>query len=265
MSGRCQFGQRSAGGGDLRPDRHLDGGVRVGTGVTSVAWWGARSFGCTLCVGCSAVKTRFVRSGGGLDDDVHVVRAGSLDPEAVRAAARRMSAVHGLHGASVFAPRGIALDELAQQPPLVRFAGLTVLGVGVLRASGLRLEPTGRNPLHLTVVMDRLEEGVAVLCEPVRVLTPTGAPSIGARRSPLRPMGQGCVHRGARWTILSHIAGCGHHSRVTISGSWLKWAVMGASALRRCSESSAACAQDASWRFEVAGGPVRSSSARSAH
>ena len=36
--------------------------------------------------------------------------------------------------------------------------------MSVLRAAGVRLEPTGKNPLHFTVVMDRLGEGVDALC-----------------------------------------------------------------------------------------------------
>lgn len=107
---------------------------------------------------------RFVRSAEDLDGDVQVVRGGLLDAEVLRADARRMFAVYGLHGVSVFALRDAPLDELAQQPPLVRFAELTVFRVGVLRGAGLRLEPTGRNPLHFTVVMVLLREGVDALC-----------------------------------------------------------------------------------------------------
>lgn len=75
-----------------------------------------------------------------------------------------MFTVYGIHGVSVFALRGLPVAELAQQPPLVRFAELTILRVGVLRGAGLRLEPTGRNPLHFTVVMDPFGERAAALC-----------------------------------------------------------------------------------------------------
>jgi hypothetical protein len=110
------------------------------------------------------VKVRLIRSDDDLDDGVQVVRGGLLVRDVLRADACRMFAVYGLHGVSVFALRGVPIDELAQQPPLVRFAELTILRVGMLRGAGLRLEPTGRNPLHFTVVMDRLEEGADALC-----------------------------------------------------------------------------------------------------
>lgn len=72
--------------------------------------------------------------------------------------------IYGTYGISVFAVRGATLDELAQQPPLVRFAQLTIITAGVLRAAGLRLEPTGRNPRHYDVAFDDLADGVARLC-----------------------------------------------------------------------------------------------------
>jgi len=67
----------------------------------------------------------------------------------------------------VSAARDIAIDELAQQPPLVRFQVLTLVRAGVLRSAGFRLEPTGRNPRHFTVTFDDLDEGVEALfsCE----------------------------------------------------------------------------------------------------
>lgn len=54
----------------------------------------------------------------------------------------------------------MSVDELAQQPPLVRFEVLTLVRVGVLRSAGFRLEPTGRNPRHFTVAFDDLEMGI---------------------------------------------------------------------------------------------------------
>jgi hypothetical protein len=40
--------------------------------------------------------------------------------------------------------RGMTLDEMAQQVPLIRFRSLTLITAGELIRSGLRLEPTGR-------------------------------------------------------------------------------------------------------------------------
>ena len=67
----------------------------------------------------------------------------------------------------MFATRDVAVDELAQQAPLVRFAVLTLVRVGVLRSAGFRLEPTGRNPQHFTVAFDDLVRGIHALagCE----------------------------------------------------------------------------------------------------
>ena len=126
---------------------------------------------------------RLVRSEDDLTDDVQVVRGGSLDPEVIRADARRMFAVYGVHGVSVFALRGLPVAELAEQPPLVCFAKLTILRVGLLREAGLRLEPTGNNPLHFTVVMDPFEERVTALCalSAPSGATPTMSPSKESR------------------------------------------------------------------------------------
>ena len=60
----------------------------------------------------------------------------------------------------MFAVRDAALEELAQQVPLVRFQRLTLLTVGDIIATGLRLEPNGRNPRHYTVSVDDLDDGV---------------------------------------------------------------------------------------------------------
>ena len=43
---------------------------------------------------------------------------------------------------------------MAQQVPVIRFRGLTLITAGELARSGLRLEPTGRNPRHYTVGFD---------------------------------------------------------------------------------------------------------------
>lgn len=74
-----------------------------------------------------------------------------------------MHDVYGSFGITVFALRGATIDELAQQSPLVRFAALTVVTVGALRSVGVRLEPTGRNRRHFTVVFDGLDAGTEAL------------------------------------------------------------------------------------------------------
>ena len=99
------------------------------------------------------MKQRYVRPGDRLDGDtVVIVRGGDLDRDLLRADAKRMYQVYGIYGISVFAVREVPLDELAQQSPLVRFARLTLVTVGALRAVGLDLEATGRNRQHFTVV-----------------------------------------------------------------------------------------------------------------
>lgn len=95
------------------------------------------------------------------------MRGGQLEVEILRSDAIRYHDVYGVFGVSVFAARGITIDELAQQSPLVRFEVLTLVRVGILRASGFRLEPTGRNPRHFTLAFDDLDSGVRRLagCE----------------------------------------------------------------------------------------------------
>ena len=61
--------------------------------------------------------------------------------------------------------RGLALEEMAQQVPLIRFRSLTLITAGELIRSGLRLEPTGRNPRHYTVGFDDLDKGVRALTD----------------------------------------------------------------------------------------------------
>ena len=113
-------------------------------------------------------KQRYLREGDHLgDDEIIVVRGGRLFREVLRADALQYHAIYGDYGLSVFAARDISVDELAQQVPLVRFDELTLIRVGVLRAAGLRLDPTGRNPRHFTVAFDDLDAGVDALiaCE----------------------------------------------------------------------------------------------------
>jgi hypothetical protein len=78
----------------------------------------------------------------------------------LRQDADRNYAIYGTYGISVFAVKGITLDELAQQAPLVRFQRLTLMTVGAIRAAGLRLEPTGHNPRHYDICFDELEVGL---------------------------------------------------------------------------------------------------------
>lgn len=112
-------------------------------------------------------KQRHLRPDDQLDDDIVMVRGGDLDPTVLREDAQRYHSIYGDYGISVFATRDIAVDELAQQVPLVRFEVLTLVRVGALRAAGLRLEPTGRNPRHFTVSFDDLDTGIEALrtCE----------------------------------------------------------------------------------------------------
>ena len=110
------------------------------------------------------MKQRFVRTGDELADSVTVVvRGGDLDPVVLRADALRNHGIYGTYGISVFAVRDLSLDELAQMTPLIRFASLAIITVGELRALGLTLEPTGRNPRHYDVTLDDLDEGIEKL------------------------------------------------------------------------------------------------------
>ena len=110
-------------------------------------------------------KDRYRRDGDTLDrDDIVVIRGGELDVALLRQDAQRNHAIYGVYGISVFALRDATVDELAQQLPLVRFEVLTLVTVGVLRAAGLELEATGRNPRHFDVVFDDLHEGIERLC-----------------------------------------------------------------------------------------------------
>ncbi len=64
----------------------------------------------------------------------------------------------------MFAVRGATIDELAQQARLVRFGQLALVTAGAIRAAGLDLEPTGRNPRHYSVVLPDLGASVDRLC-----------------------------------------------------------------------------------------------------
>lgn len=113
-------------------------------------------------------KQRHLRQGDRLDDDdTVVIRGGDLDPVVLRADAQRYHSIYGEYGLSVFAARDATIDELAQEVPLVRFESLTLVRAGDLFTAGFRLDPTGRNPRHFTVVFDDLDRGVEGLqrCE----------------------------------------------------------------------------------------------------
>ncbi len=121
------------------------------------------------------VKQRNLRAGDELvDGDVVTVRGGAFDAEVLREDALRYFSIYGRYGISVFAARKVAVDELAQQPPLVRFEVLSLVRVSVRRTAGFRLEATGRNPQHFTVAWDDLNEGVErlVACEHETSLNP---------------------------------------------------------------------------------------------
>jgi len=97
-----------------------------------------------------------VRVGDDLTDDVSVVvRGGDLDAEVLRQDALGKHAVYGTYAISVFAARSHP-RRAAQLPPLVRFERLTLMTVAALRAAGLRLDPTGRNPRHFDLPFDEL-------------------------------------------------------------------------------------------------------------
>jgi hypothetical protein len=111
------------------------------------------------------VKLRRLRDGDVFEDDVMLVRGGELDLDVLRADARRYHSVYGSYGISLFVIRGLTLEEMAQQAPLVRFGRLTLIKVTEIRMGGLRLEPTGRNPRHYTVGFDDLPVGVRRLAD----------------------------------------------------------------------------------------------------
>jgi hypothetical protein len=114
------------------------------------------------------MKQRYVRPGSELSDEtVVVVRGGELRRDLLEVDARTAHAVYGTYAISVFAADGVTVDELAQAQPLVRFELLTLMTVGAIRAAGLVIRPTGRNPLHHSIDFDDLDDGLARLlnCE----------------------------------------------------------------------------------------------------
>ena len=121
------------------------------------------------------MKPRHVRPDGELSDEtVVVVRGGELDPEILAQDAQRAHDVYGTYAISVFAADGVTVDELAQEPPLVRFASITLMTVGAIRAAGLVLRPSGRNRLHHSIDFDDLEAGLDtwLACEHGTIVNP---------------------------------------------------------------------------------------------
>jgi hypothetical protein len=121
------------------------------------------------------MKQRFVRPGDELTDDTTVVvRGGELRRALLVEDASRAHAVYGVYAISVFAADGVTVDELVQTSPLVRFEQVTLMRVGAIRAAGLAIRPTGRNPLHHSIEFEELEAGVERLlrCESRTVLNP---------------------------------------------------------------------------------------------
>ena len=72
-----------------------------------------------------------------------MVRGGGLDPEILAQDAQRAHDVYGAYAISAFAADGVTVDELAQEPPLVRFASMTLMTVSEIRAAGLLLLVAG--------------------------------------------------------------------------------------------------------------------------
>ncbi len=121
------------------------------------------------------MKQRFVRADSELrDDTVVVVRGGALRAELISQDAQRTHVAYGVYAISVFAADGVTVDELAQEPPLVRFDAMTLMTVGAIRSAGLAIRPTGRNPLHHSIDFDDLDDGVARLlgCEHRTIVNP---------------------------------------------------------------------------------------------
>ena len=106
------------------------------------------------------MKQRYIRPDGELTDDtVLVVRGGVLDRALLEDDARRAHAVYATYSVSVFAADGVTVDELVQEPPLVRFESFTLISVGTIKAAGLTLRPTGRNRLHHSIEFADLAAG----------------------------------------------------------------------------------------------------------
>jgi len=87
-----------------------------------------------------SVKQRFIREGDSIGDDAELVmRGGDLNPTLVRSDAQRMYDIYGTYGISVFALRGATIDQLAREPPLIRFAVLSLITARTIGAGSLRV------------------------------------------------------------------------------------------------------------------------------
>jgi hypothetical protein len=113
------------------------------------------------------MKQRFIRPNDTLHDDEIVVRGGPLDGGEVIEDALTVFDIYGVYALSVFALQDTTLDELAQQPPLIRYPELTLVRAGAIRAAGLRLVPSGRRRQHFSIEFDELADGLERLrtCE----------------------------------------------------------------------------------------------------
>lgn len=125
------------------------------------------------------MKQRYIRPAGELTDDIIVVvRGGELHRELLAEDAMRAHSVYGIYAISVFAADGVAVDELVQTPPLVRFETLTLMSVGSIRSAGLALVPSGRNPLHHSIDLTDLDDALdrLISCEHRTVVNPYHEP-----------------------------------------------------------------------------------------
>jgi len=117
------------------------------------------------------VKRRYVRPDGELSDEtVVVVRGGGLDSEILAQDAQRAHDVYGTYAISVF----VTVDELAQEPPLVRFASITLMTVGEIRPQGCCSARVDADRLHYSIDFDDLDTGVEALvrCEHRTIVNP---------------------------------------------------------------------------------------------
>ncbi len=106
------------------------------------------------------MRQRYIRPNDELHDGDIVVRGGPVDDDEVVEDAQTVFDIYGVYALSVFALRSTTLDELAQQAPLVRYAELTLLTAGAIRAAGLRVVPTGRRPQHFSIEFDEIADGL---------------------------------------------------------------------------------------------------------
>lgn len=121
------------------------------------------------------MKQRYIRAGHELSDDtVIVVRGGTLDDVDVLDDALAAFEVYGVYAISVFALQDTTMEELAQEPPLIRFEWLTLMTAGAVRRAGLRLLPTSRRTLHYSIEFDDPSDGLKRLqsCEHRTVANP---------------------------------------------------------------------------------------------